>query len=162
MKYEPWKIIEESFRKHMVTDDDKNDPHSHADSPEGYLENQIQHNLEYFKWHIDKNTGDVVFNFHATCPPLGLFYGREVAIPLIHKDLTDYVALCRSYLILKIAEAVGELQKQRIPAGEIQIPKNWCALLSPNVFGLPVAGNNVPRVLSEASYGRFVLIEGLA
>jgi hypothetical protein len=169
VKYEPWKIVEESFRKHMLSaeevqkkfDEKKNESYFHYNSPEQYFEEQMHHNFEYFKWYVDKETGSVVFDRHERYEPLGLFYGQYSAIPKIRTDLVNYVERARAHLIIRIAEAVYELQKHRIPCEEIQIPKHWLPITPSNFYGLEIVANHCARVLSEAKYGRFVEIREL-
>lgn len=126
MKYQPWKVIEESFRKHMII------PQTDVG------ERQLYHNFEYFKWHVNGDTGEVTYYDEYT--PLDCCYGQDEAIPKIKKDLAAYITLCRSFLVTVIMEAVYELKGQKIPVEEIQIPGgkngyNWYSLVGGHIFG---------------------------
>ncbi len=171
MKYEPWKVIEDSFRKHMITaeelqkqfDEKKDDPYFHSDSPEEYFIGQFDHNMEYFKWYVEGATGNVTFgDSNGPYQPLGLFYGQDAGIPFVKQDLRDYVACCRNYLLTQIVAAMYELQKLRVSMAEIQIPKGWAGLVPHPLFGAKRTISSSPRIVSNPEFGRFVPIAGLA
>lgn len=174
MKYEPWKVIEEAFRKHMKVDTDKkfNEMKEkegiifHYDTPEQYYEEQLAHNFEYFKWYVDGTTGDVVFDRYETYTPLGLFYGQEEAIPQIRANLVTYVTHRRGFLLRKITNAMFKLTAERIEPEEIHLPNDkngydWYSLVGGFLFGLKIKSGKPAKVLSRNQYGRFVEIEGL-
>ena len=173
MKYEPYKVIEESFRKHMIPGGDleaafekyHNDPGRfptrYKDAEECFVE-QFDHNMEYLKWYVKGDTGNITFgDGNGLYQTLGFFYGKDDGIPVVQKELTAYVTRCRGHLLEQVGKAILELTQQRIPIGEIQIPKVWINLISARLFGVPVTSHKQPKVLSEEQYGRFVSIEGL-
>ena len=173
MKYEPYKVIEESFRKHMIpggdleatwqkyNSDPGRGPTRYKDAEECF-ESQFHHNMEYFKWYVKGDTGNITFgDSNGPYRPLGLFYGQDAGIPEVQRELTAYVTGCRGHLLVQVAKAMFDIRKERIPVGEIQIIKSWRKLISPNLFGIPVTCHKISKVLSEACYGRFVLIDGL-
>jgi len=176
MKYEPWEIIEASFRKHMQSSEyvqkkydelkKEDDPYFHYSSAEEYYDGQMHHNFEYFKWYIERDTGKVIFDRHEVYEPLGLFYGQTAAVTKIKEDLVDYVLLARSFLEEAVISAIAKLSAQRVEAEEIQLPNNkngydWGSLLGIRAFGLRVVTGKPARVLSSSKYGRFIEIEGL-
>lgn len=152
MRYEPNKILEESFREHMKIPDTEDGNRC------------LHHNLEYFKWYVSKKQGEegkVIFDKFNTYSPLGCCYGKDAKVDLIKEDLSGYVTASYYYLLNKILEAVYDLKKFKIPHCEIQLPKNWCSLIGPHILGIKIVENPIPRILSENKYGRFVIIHGI-
>jgi len=174
MKYEPYKTIEESFRRHMIPGGDletayeeyKNHPgrkgaHFWEDAEEFFI-NQFDHNMEYFTFYPQGATGEVVFgDSNGPYHPLGFFYGMDAGIPAVQQELTDYIYQCRQHLLRQIITSMYEIQKQRVPVEEIQVPRPWRKLIPSILFGAKVITNRDSKVISDSCYGRFVPIAGL-
>jgi hypothetical protein len=151
--------LEAAFEKYV--NDPGRGPVWYKDAEECFID-QFHHNMEYFTFYVTGDAGDVVFgDSNGLYHPLGFFYGKDDGIPKVQQELVEYISRCRQYLLTQILASMHEIQKQRVPVAEIQIPRTWKQLVPFTLFGAKVTINKDAKVLSDSCYGRYVPIEGM-
>jgi len=138
----------EENKKLVVTDEEFND--------------QFYHQLEYFDWRLEKD--DVVFTGCWQSKPvlMGLFYGQENKLKLIHDEFLQYLREVRSKVEACIVEAIAKMQQYEVPCKTLFLRPEWICLFSGRTFRhMHVTQGYANRIESDDMHGRFVSIEGL-
>jgi hypothetical protein len=167
MKLDLESKIKELFRKHMDLTEHRPQaqdlPERERAVTEADFEDQYYHQQEYFSWVMEE--GKLKFYGGMGISPilLGLFFGQEEKLKIIHKEFAEYLDEAELHLRSKVATAMQELMKYNIPCEKIHLPYYWAKVVDGEYLGMQVVSseytdddNSIVKIESPNRYGRFV------